>query len=69
MRLVSHADVASEPEIIRLTAPSQLPIRELASMIAKAHDFTGEIKFDTSRSDGQLKKVRLTPFCRLVPSC
>lgn len=34
-----------------------MPISYVAEVIAKAYGFKGEIRYDTTKSDGQLKKT------------
>ena len=50
--------------LARVTYPelkgTQVSIRELAVIIAEALDFNGEIVFNSTQSDGQLKKVRFS---------
>ena len=47
----------NEPEVINIGYGSDLPIAELAAMIAEAAGFTGKITWDPSRPDGMFRKL------------
>jgi GDP-L-fucose synthase len=44
------------PEPVNLGADDELPIRELVPLVAEATGFEGEIRWDTSRPDGQPRR-------------
>ena len=44
------------PEPVNLGANEELPIRDLVTMIAEACGFTGEIRWDDSKPDGQPRR-------------
>ncbi|XP_067951558.1 GDP-L-fucose synthase-like [Watersipora subatra] len=46
-----------EPIIATVGEDEEFSIRETANMIVKAMNFTGPVRFDTSKSDGQFKKT------------
>jgi len=47
---------------------AEVSIREVAEAIAEAMEFKGELKFDTSKADGQFKKTASNArLRRLVP--
>mmetsp|Transcript_10676 Transcript_10676/g.26143 ORF Transcript_10676/g.26143 Transcript_10676/m.26143 type:complete len:336 (+) Transcript_10676:423-1430(+) len=46
-----------EPIILSVDEQEEVSIGELARMVANAMEFTGEIVFDTAKSDGQFKKT------------
>ncbi|XP_034153055.1 GDP-L-fucose synthase [Esox lucius] len=46
-----------EPIILSVDEEEELPIKDAVKMIADALDFKGPIEFDTSKSDGQMKKT------------
>jgi len=46
-----------EPLILSVDEADEVPISEVVNAIAKAMDFQGEIKFDTTKADGQFKKT------------
>lgn len=46
-----------EPIILSVDEKQESSIKDIAYMIANAMDFTGEIVFDTTQSDGQFKKT------------
>ncbi|KAM9345625.1 GDP-L-fucose synthase-like [Symphorus nematophorus] len=46
-----------DPIILSVDEEDEVSIKEAVDMIAKALDFKGKIHFDTSLSDGQLKKT------------
>ena len=44
-------------ELINLGVGTDIPIKQLASLIAKASGFTGKIVFDRSKPDGAMRKL------------
>merc|ERR1712166_1128907 len=46
-----------EPLIISVDEADEVPISEVVNTIARAMDFQGEIRFDTTKADGQFKKT------------
>jgi GDP-L-fucose synthase len=44
------------PEPVNLGTDEELPIRDLVGLIARATGFTGEIRWDTSKPDGQPRR-------------
>uniref|UniRef100_A0A8C7N0U2 GDP-L-fucose synthase n=1 Tax=Oncorhynchus kisutch TaxID=8019 RepID=A0A8C7N0U2_ONCKI len=46
-----------DPIILSVGEEEELPIKDAVEMIADALDFKGQIVFDTSKSDGQMKKT------------
>ena len=46
-----------EPIILSVDESDEISIGDVAESIARAFDFRGKIKFDTSKSDGQFKKT------------
>lgn len=46
-----------EPVILSVDEAAEVTIAQLATSIAKAFNFKGKIKFDTSKADGQYKKT------------
>uniref|UniRef100_A0A671UVQ6 GDP-L-fucose synthase n=1 Tax=Sparus aurata TaxID=8175 RepID=A0A671UVQ6_SPAAU len=46
-----------EPIILSVGEEDEISIKDAVEMIAEALDFKGEIKYDTSLSDGQLRKT------------
>jgi len=66
----------NEPDPIIFSVPesAEVSIRQVAEMIAKAMGFEGELKNDTTKSDGQFKKtasnaklVKLNPDFKFTP--
>ncbi|XP_041633914.1 GDP-L-fucose synthase-like [Cheilinus undulatus] len=55
------------PIILNAENDAEVAIKDAAEMIAEAFNFEGEIKYDTSMSDGQLKKTtsnaKLRRYC------
>ena len=47
----------SEPIFLTPGEDSEISIRDAALLVAKGCDFTGEVVFDTTKSDGQYKKT------------
>ena len=64
--LVLAAEHYDGPDPVNLGTDEELPIRDLATMIAELTGFTGEIRWDTSKPDGQPRR-RSTPAG--PPSC
>ncbi|XP_022238047.1 GDP-L-fucose synthase-like isoform X2 [Limulus polyphemus] len=46
-----------EPIILSVDEKDEVSIKEAAEMVTEAFEFKGEVIFDTSRSDGQMKKT------------
>ncbi|XP_027140830.1 GDP-L-fucose synthase-like [Larimichthys crocea] len=47
----------TDPIILSVSEEDEVSIKEAVDMITKALDFKGEVHFDTSLSDGQMKKT------------
>lgn len=47
----------TEPIILSVSGEEEISIKEAAEAVAEAYKFTGEWKYDTTRSDGQYKKT------------
>jgi len=63
-----------EPIILSVPEESEVSIKDIVHMVAKAADFKGKIVFDTTKSDGQHKKTacnnklkRLLPDFKFTP--
>jgi len=54
--LVRAAEVMNVPEPINLGTGNEITIRNLVELIAKLCDFHGEIRWDTSKPDGQPRR-------------
>lgn len=54
--LVLAAEHYDGPDPVNLGTDEELPIRDLATMIAELTGFTGEIRWDTSKPDGQPRR-------------
>jgi len=54
--LVLAAEHYDGPDPVNLGTDEELPIRDLAAMIAELTGFTGEIRWDTSKPDGQPRR-------------
>jgi GDP-L-fucose synthase len=72
--LVLAAERYDGPEPVNLGTDEELPIRDLVTLIAAATGFGGEIRWDTSRPDGQPRRrvdpgraARLFGFKAQVP--
>jgi GDP-L-fucose synthase len=50
------AELYDGPEPVNLGADQELPIRELVELVADATGFEGEIRWDTSKPDGQPRR-------------
>lgn len=48
---------SAEPIILSVGEEDEVTIRDVVEAIAEAMDFKGEIKYDTSKADGQYKKT------------
>ena len=48
---------SAEPIILSVDEADEVPIRDVAEMIAEAMGFTGRVVFDVSKADGQFKKT------------
>ncbi|XP_019622668.1 PREDICTED: GDP-L-fucose synthase-like [Branchiostoma belcheri] len=46
-----------DPIILSVPEEAEISIKELAEMVIEAMEFTGEVLYDTTKSDGQLKKT------------
>lgn len=58
-----------DPIILSVDPSDEVSIADVARLIAKAMDFSGEIIFDTSKPDGQIKKTASNKKLRdLLPS-
>lgn len=54
--IVLAAETYSRPEIVNISSGAPVSIRELAETIAEIAGFRGQIRWDTSKPDGQMKK-------------
>src|SRR5690606_26812562 len=54
--LVLPAARYDEPEPVNLGTDEELPIRDLVGLVAEATGFTGEIRWDTTKPDGQPRR-------------
>lgn len=50
------AELYDEPEPVNLGAQREMPVRELVELIADLTGFTGEIRWDTTKPDGQPRR-------------
>jgi GDP-L-fucose synthase len=64
--IVALLDRYDDPDPINVGAATDVPIRELAGMVADATGFTGEIVQDTSRPDGTPRKLLDTTRMRAL---
>jgi dTDP-glucose 4,6-dehydratase/GDP-L-fucose synthase len=55
--IVAATERYDSPEPINVGVGKEITIRELVHLIADATDFTGEIRWDTSKPDGQPRRV------------
>ena len=55
--LLEVLETYNEPETVIVSASAGVTIKELAETIAKVMDFRGEIRFDSSKPEGQLIRV------------
>jgi GDP-L-fucose synthase len=53
-RLISEYNNSSEP--VQISYDTDISVRNLCELIAKLNGFNGEIRFDTTKPDGQLRK-------------
>lgn len=54
--LVSAAEKYNDPDPVNLGTESEISMKDLASTIARACDFTGELRWDASRPNGQPRR-------------
>jgi GDP-L-fucose synthase len=54
--IVAALERYESPEPVNLGSGEEISIAELAGMVAQAADFTGEVRFDTSKPDGQPRR-------------
>ncbi len=54
--IVTAAERYDDPEPVNLGANREVPIRELVELIARLCGFSGEIRWDTSKPDGQPRR-------------
>lgn len=54
--VVRATEVMDEPEPVNLGTGSEISIRDLVTLIARLCDFRGEIRWDTSKPDGQPRR-------------
>ncbi len=54
VHLLEHYD---EPEPVNIGVGEDLPVREIAEMVAEVVGFEGELRFDTSKPDGTPRKL------------
>jgi len=54
--LVVALEIYNEPEIINISSGVQTTIKELYEMVTELYGFTGAIRWDTSKPDGQMLK-------------
>src|ERR1019366_8581991 len=62
--VVAAAERYDSPEPVNVGVGSEITIRELVELIAQATDFTGEIRWDPSKPDGQPRRVLDTSRAR-----
>lgn len=56
-----------EPIILSVGEEDEVSIQEAAEAVVEAMDFHGEVTFDTTKSDGQLRKRPVT--ASFGPTC
>ncbi len=54
--IVAAAERYDEAEPVNLGADHEMPIRELVGLVAQATGFTGEVRWDPSKPDGQPRR-------------
>jgi GDP-L-fucose synthase len=54
--LVTAAEKYNDPDPVNLGTEAEISMRELASTIARACDFTGELRWDASKPNGQPRR-------------
>ncbi len=62
--IVLAAELYDDPEPINLGTGQEITIRELVELIAEATGFTGEIRWDASKPDGQPRRALDTTHAR-----
>ncbi len=62
--LIAVAERYDQPEPLNIGTGEGTPIKVLAETIAKEFDFTGEIVWDTSKPEGQLKRCFDVSRCK-----
>jgi len=55
--ILRAAEVYDQPELVNLSSGRDTSIREIVEMLAEITGFTGEIIWDTSRPDGQARRL------------
>jgi GDP-L-fucose synthase len=55
--IVDATERYDSPEPVNIGVGKEITIRDLVGLIAKATDFTGEIRWDTTKPDGQPRRV------------
>jgi GDP-L-fucose synthase len=55
--IVAATERYDSPEPVNIGVGKEIAIRELVELIARVTDFTGEIRWDTSKPDGQPRRV------------
>ncbi len=55
--VILAAEKYDKPEPLNLGSGFEISIKELAELIAKLMDFRGEIRFDKSKPDGEMKRL------------
>ena len=55
--IVAATERYDKPEPVNIGVGKEITIRELVHLIANATDFTGEIRWDSSKPDGQPRRV------------
>jgi GDP-L-fucose synthase len=55
--VVRAAEQVDDPVPINLGAASEIAIRDLVAMVAEACDFRGEVRWDSSKPDGQPRRA------------
>jgi GDP-L-fucose synthase len=55
--IVDATERYDSPEPVNIGVGKEITIRDLVELIARATDFEGEIRWDTSKPDGQPRRV------------
>jgi len=62
--IVAATEAYDKPEPVNIGVGKEITIRELVELIARVTDFAGEIRWDTSKPDGQPRRVLDTTRAR-----
>jgi len=55
--IIAATERYDSPEAVNIGVGKEITIRELVELVARTTDFTGEIRWDTSKPDGQPRRV------------